>query len=137
MAHGNARVGFEAGYNARLPDRVNYAANGQPAFLNIGDEEHLHLEGSDQVMRWLAPEIALDFTHRHATQKFQDPVTHDDAKAREMYLLNLGLSARAQLSERTEAGATFEHPLWGKITKTLFPLDVTGPRFYAYYGVRF
>lgn len=138
LASGNARLGFEAGYNARLPDRVNYAGDqGAPQFLNIGDEEHLHLDASDQISRWLAPELFFDFTHRHATQHFQDPVSHDGAKAREMYLANLGAAVRLQISERTEAGAAFQHPVWGRITKTLFPLDVTGPRGWIYYGVRF
>lgn len=131
------RMGFEFGYTSRLPGRVDWSdRDGNPHYVNVGDEEHVHLDGARTVTRFLAPEIDLDFTHRHATQHYPDPITGDD-KAREMYLVNLSLAAHMQLSERQSAGGSFSYPVWGKETKTFFPLDVTGPRLSIYYGLRF
>lgn len=138
IASGEMRFGMEAGYNARLPDRVWYYNYGRARrHLNPGDEEHLKLSAAMHMGRWLAPELYLNFVHRHATQKFIDPITHDFGEAREMYLADLGLAMRAEFSERTNAGLVFQHPVWGKTTQTFFPLDVTGPRLYLYYGVRY
>ncbi|HVO29732.1 MAG TPA: PEGA domain-containing protein, partial [bacterium] len=131
------RADFEVGYTSRLPGRVNWSDNdGSPHYVNIGDEEHVHVDGARQVTRFFAAEADLDFTHRHATQHLRDPITEED-KAREMYLVNLALTGRMQVSESSEAGISLQHPVWGKITKTLFPVDVTGPHVSAWYSLRF
>ncbi len=134
----NFRSEVEVGYLARLPDRVSYY-NFQRArrHLNPGDEERIHTEFAMHMSRALAPELYFDFRHRHATQDFIDPITHDDDEAREMFLLNAGFALRAELSEKANAGVVFEHPLWGKSTATFHPLDVVGPRLFVYYGRRF
>lgn len=138
LPSGTWRLGGEVGYLARLPDRVWYHNIGRNRrYLNPGDEEKLHLDVAKHMGRWLAPELFLDFTHRHATQDFVDPITHQFGEAREMFLTNLGVAFRAEFSEKTTAGLVFQHPVWGKTTTTFFPLDVTGPRLALYYGVRY
>ncbi len=135
VARGDARLGFEAGYNARLPDTVPYFFTNRA--LNLGDEQRLRTEGGYQVGRWLSLEISGDLLHRNATRYFVDPVSHQLGKTREMALLTAGAAIRAEFSERVDGGIAVEVPAWGKSTLTLFPIDVTGPRAYLYYGVRF
>lgn len=138
IARDQWRFGFELGYNARLPDRVWYYNEPRAhRHLDIGDEQKLHLDGSMHVFSWLAPEVFLDFTRRNATEKFIDPTTHDFGKAPEMLLADLGVAVRADFSERTRGGVVVQHPVYGKTTMTFFPLDVTGPRAFLYYGYRF
>lgn len=138
IARDDFRFGFELGYNARLPDRVWYYNEPRPhRHLDIGDEQKLHLDGSMHLASWVASELFLDFTRRNATEKFIDPITHDFGKAPEMLLLDLGAAVRADFSERTRGGFVLSHPIFGKSTMTFFPLDVTGPRAYLYYGYRF
>ena len=138
VARDDFRFGFEAGYNARIPDRVWYHSVQRPyRHLNPGDEQRLHLDGAMHVGRWLAPEVFLDFVHRNATEDFVNPVTHELGKAPEMFLADLGVAVRAEFSEKSRGGVVVQHPLWGKTTMTFFPLDVTGPRAYLYYGYRF
>lgn len=138
LPSGTWRLGGEVGYLARLPDRVWYHNIGRARrHLNPGDEEQMRLNVAKHMGRWLAPELFLDFTHRHATQDFVDPITHQFGEAREMFLVNMGLAFRAEFSEKTTAGLVLQHPVWGKTTTTFFPLDVTGPRVALYYGVRY
>jgi hypothetical protein len=136
-AHGNGRLDFEIGYNARLPEVVDWLDGPDRHFINIGDEEHFKTDAALQLGRWLSPEVYLDFTHRHATKNFPDPISHDGDKAREMFLANLGFMLRAEFSEKSEAGFAVQHPVWGKETATFMPLDITGPRAWLWYGYRF
>jgi hypothetical protein len=134
----NSRFSVEAGYLSRLPDRVAYYNDDRPRrHLNPGDEERLHMDFALHLSRALATEVYTDFRHRHATQDFIDPISQDDEKAREMFLLNLGIALRAEISESATAGVSLEHPLWGRTTATFHPLDVVGPRLSLYYGRRF
>ena len=109
-----------------------------PGFhLDPGDEQRLHLDGAYHLGRWLAPELFLDILHRDPTKKFENPITHRPGTAPEMYLAELGMAVRAEITESSHAGVVVQHPIWGKSTMTFFPLDVTGPRAYLYYGYRF
>lgn len=127
LARGRTRFGFEASYNARLPDRVAYYnTNRFRQHLNPGDEQKLHADGAVHLGGWFAPELFADFIHRNKTENFGP----------EMFLLDAGIALRAQFSERLEAGVAGQHPVWGKNTRTFFPLDVTGPRGWVYAGWR-
>ena len=136
LAGEHARLDAEAGYLSHLPDEVVWFG-GPPHFLNMGDEERVHVDGALQMGRWLTPSLLLDFSHQHATKKFMDPVSHQFDKARESYLLDAGFQLRASFSEKTEAGLEIQHPAWGKLTGTFMPINVTGPRGYLWIGRRF
>jgi len=141
IARDDFRFGFETGYNARLPDRVAYYNPDDRVrrrqHLDPGDEQRLHLDGTYHVGRWIAPELFLDVLRRDPTKKFENPITHRPGTAPEMYLAELGVAVRAEFTEGSHGGVVVQHPVWGKSTMTFFPLDVTGPRAYVYYGYRF
>ena len=138
LAREDWRFGFEAGYNVRLPDRVWYYNINRPhRHLDPGDEQKIRLDGAYHVGRLLAPELFLDIMRRDATKKFINPVTHESGTAPEMLLVDLGAALRAEFTEKSSGGLVVSHPIYGKTTMTFFPLDVTGPRAYLYYGYRF
>lgn len=138
IASDDLRFGFELGYNVRLPDRVWYFnVQRDHRHLNPGDEQRIRLDGAMHLGRWLAPEVFLELMHRNATEDFINPIDHQLGKAPEMFLADLGIAMRVELTERSRGGLVIQHPVWGKTTMTFFPLDVTGPRAYLYYGYRF
>jgi hypothetical protein len=133
------RLDAEVGWNANLPGELYWADdNANRAFLNMGDQQIVHVDVARHLGSWLAPELYLDFRHRDRTKEFESPFDPNSNDAPESYLATLGFAARFELSEVVEAGATLDHPVWGRANSTFMPIaDVAGPRLAVYYGRRF